>query len=109
MEPTNHRFSNYKITGNPEEVDNGQHYSSDLEDLLHKTYLQVHKQKFRNPQWLLALIEKHPNVPAFKNYLTVFYNLKGNQEKARSANHWLVREHPDPRATGSTCAELHSE
>ncbi len=85
----------YKITSDPREADNGMHYSSEMEELLNKTYAQVKKQKFRNPQWLLALIEKYPNVPAFKNYLTVFYNLKGNKEKTRSSNQWLAKEHPD--------------
>lgn len=94
-EPTNIQVFNYKITGDPSEVDNGLHYSDALEELLQKTYFQVQKQKFKNPQWLHALIEKYPNVPAFKNYLTVFYTLKGNKEKAHSANHWCLREHPN--------------
>ncbi len=95
MEANNLQFFSYKITGNPLEVDNGEHYSAALETLLQKTYMEVYRQKHSNPIWLHELIEKYPNVPAFKNYLTVYYNLKGKREKAQSTNHWLVKKHPD--------------
>lgn len=95
MNPSKLHFSNYKITGDPEEVDNGLHYSSEINDLLSKTYFRVQKKKFRDPRYLLKLIEKYPHIPAFKNYLTVYYQTKGNKEKAWESNHWLVKEHPD--------------
>ena len=91
----NLKLSNYKITGDPEEADNDQHYSPEIEDLIRKTYIQVHKKKIHSPVKLLKLIEKYPNVPAFKNYLTVFYNIKGKKDKAHQANRWLAKEHPD--------------
>lgn len=95
MIPTNLKLFNYKITGEPEEADHNQHYSQDIEDLLHKTYIQVQKNKMRSPVKLLKLIEKYPNVPAFKNYLTVYYNQKGKLDKAFQSNRWLAKEHPD--------------
>lgn len=85
----------YGITGNPDEADYKYHYSDDIKELLLRTYRKVHKKKIKNPQELLKLIERYPNVPAFKNYLVVNYQLQGKPEKARSANHWLVKEHPD--------------
>lgn len=85
----------YAITGNPDEADYKYHYSDDIKKVLLNTYRKVHKKKIRNPQALLKLIERYPNVPAFKNYLVVNYQLHGKNEKARSANHWLVKEHPD--------------
>ena len=89
------KIFSYKVTSNPTEADNGLHYSPATEELLAETYFKVQKNKIRDPQPLLKLIEQYPNVPAFKNYLTSFYNLKGKKDKAYSANHWLVKEHPD--------------
>jgi tetratricopeptide (TPR) repeat protein len=89
------QFFSYKITGDNDEPDHKYHYSQQIEDLLHDTYVKVKKGKFRKPIPLLKLVEKYPNVPAFKNYLTVYYNLNGNKEKAFSSNRWLLKEHPD--------------
>jgi SEC-C motif-containing protein len=89
------RIYNYAITGEPKECDHDEHYSREIEKLLDRSYRQIQKKKHSNPQWLLKLIEKYPRVPAFKNYLTVFYTIKGERGKAHEANHWLIKEHPD--------------
>ncbi len=44
---------------------------------------------------LQKLIKKYPRVPAFKNYLSTYYSLKGKNEKAFEVNRWLCKEHPD--------------
>lgn len=95
MNPSKLNFSNYKITGDPDEVDSDQHFSPEISDLLAKTYTKVLKKKYRNPNHLLKLIEKYPRVPTFKNYLTVFYQIKGKKEKAWESNRGLIKEHPD--------------
>jgi tetratricopeptide (TPR) repeat protein len=44
---------------------------------------------------LIQLIEKYPNVPMLKNYLSVAYNVLGDIGKAYEVNHWTLKEHPD--------------
>jgi hypothetical protein len=34
-------------------------------------------------------------VPILKNYLSVAYNIRGNIQKSREVNEWLLGEHPD--------------
>jgi len=91
----NLKMFNYKITGNPEEADHNQHYSKEIEDQLYRTYLKIQKGKIKNPQDIQKLIKRYPNVPAFKNYLVVFYGNKNKWKKARVANDRLMEEHPD--------------
>lgn len=44
---------------------------------------------------LSDLIVKYPNVALLKNYLTVAYILKDENEKGREAIEWTLAEHPD--------------
>jgi len=44
---------------------------------------------------LILLIEKYPQVPHLKNYLSVAYKNSGRMEKALEVNRWLLKEHPD--------------
>lgn len=44
---------------------------------------------------LTALIEKYPKIPALKNYLSSAFHVRGNIEKAREVNAWVLAEHPD--------------
>ena len=44
---------------------------------------------------LILLIEKYPQVPHLKNYLSVAYKNTGKMEKAVELNRWLLKEHPD--------------
>jgi hypothetical protein len=85
----------YAITGDVDAPDHNYHYSDEIAELLHKTYLKVLKRKPHLIPELLKLVEKYPRIPAFKNYLSQYYNLVGKKEKAYEVNHWLVKEHPD--------------
>lgn len=85
----------YKITSDPEEADHKQYYNEEIEDKLHDTYLKIQKGKIRSAQDILKLIKRYPNVPAFKNYLSVFYAQKGKFDKAMNVNLALIEEHPD--------------
>jgi tetratricopeptide (TPR) repeat protein len=40
-------------------------------------------------------IEKYPEVPAFKNYLVVWYENAGKKDKAFEINRRIIEEHPD--------------
>ncbi len=85
----------YAITGDVEAPDHGYHYSDEIAELLHKTYLRVQKRKPHLIPELHKLIEKYPRVPTFKNYLSMYYNLTGKVDKAYEVNHWIAKEHPD--------------
>ena len=85
----------YGISDDPDEVDSGQHYNDELVEVLSRTYSKVQKRRIKNRQELHKLIKKYPNVPAFKNYLVVYYQLAGEQEQAYKANRALVKQHPD--------------
>ncbi len=43
---------------------------------------------------LTHLIEKYPEAPMLKNYLTVAYNFLGMHPKATEINNWALKEHP---------------
>ncbi|MBK9015861.1 MAG: DUF1186 domain-containing protein [Saprospiraceae bacterium] len=85
----------YAITGDVDAPDHGYHYSDEISELLHKTYLRVQKRKPHLIPELHKLMEKYPRVPTFKNYLSMYYNLSGKTGKAYEVNHWIVKEHPD--------------
>jgi hypothetical protein len=44
---------------------------------------------------LLSYIEKYPQVPQLKNYLSIAYERNGDTENACEVNHWLLKDHPD--------------
>ena len=44
---------------------------------------------------LSDLIVKYPNSALLKNYLTVAYMVKGEDEKGRETMEWTLAEHPD--------------
>ncbi len=44
---------------------------------------------------LMRLIEKYPQVPVLKNYLSILFKSMGKIEKAFEVNRWVVAEHPD--------------
>ncbi len=44
---------------------------------------------------LTKLILQYPKTPQLKNYLSVAYSIRHNNEKAFEVNRWLVTEHPD--------------
>ena len=62
-----------------------------MEGLYHKT------QKGGNKiiEKLIFLVEKYPQVPQLKNFLSAAYMNSGNIEKAREVNKWIIKEHPD--------------
>lgn len=41
------------------------------------------------------LIDEFPGIPILKNYLSVAYNVRGNNEKSAEVNERLLSEHPD--------------
>ena len=85
----------YALTGNPDEVDNDLDYSKELGGLLRKTFMELQFEKEGMKEKLDQLIKEYPNVPAFKNYLSFYYKMRGKLKEAYVVNGWLVKEHPD--------------
>lgn len=67
----------------------------DLEDQMDELYSLATKGKKSGIKKFTRLIEKYPQVPALKNYLTVLYNNMGKPDKAYEVNRWIVAEHPE--------------
>jgi|ERR1017187_37981 hypothetical protein len=44
---------------------------------------------------LNELIVKYPQAPNLKNYLSVAYSVRDDNEKAYEINDWILKEHPD--------------
>lgn len=84
----------YHITGDPDQVDNPVRYGVELEEKLIDAYEEAQKARPRSLTKLLKLVEKYPTVPAFKNYLSVYYVNRHKMDKAFAVNQRIVREHP---------------
>ncbi|GAB4252103.1 MAG: hypothetical protein Kow0027_16570 [Saprospiraceae bacterium] len=95
MEPIIYRLFNYTITDDPDELDNGENYSPEIEYLLRNAYRKLKEGKIRKAGYLKKLVEKYPHIPAFQNYLVVYYMQKGLVEEAYQVNHRIIEEHPD--------------
>ncbi len=81
---TNSEFMNEKFGITPE-------LFRQMEGLYHKTQKGGNKIIER----LIFLVEKYPQVPQLKNFLSAAYMNSGNIEKAREVNKWIIKEHPD--------------
>lgn len=86
---------NYYVTGDPDEADYNQHYSEAIRELLYSTYVEMQKAKPRFLPKLLQLVKKYDRIPAFRNYLSTYYMLRGKKEKGYEVNRQLVKEFPD--------------
>jgi len=85
----------FKITTDSTLLDDQNHITPYVSKLLTKIYLDLPKGKESTLKKLLKYTVQFSKVPTFKNYLTAFYALKGNIEKANEANLWLLKEHPN--------------
>ncbi len=89
------QFFNYAITGDPDEVDSRESRSPELAALLFDAHEMALHNKRGAEKKIKQLIERYPDVPAFKNYLTVLYTKQGHTDKAHEINRRIVAEHPD--------------
>lgn len=96
-EKTSDRYNmfGYEITDETDFMDKEYGITPVIKNLIQDLYYDVHDQKKGIVNKLLKTIKKHPQVPQFKNYLTVAYNLSGNPKKAYECNNWILKEHPD--------------
>ncbi len=88
-------ISGYNITNDPSYISSIFHIPYELEiqlEDLHKLALKGKKSSIKK---FTRLIEKYPNVPMLKNYLSTLYQSMGNMDKANEINRRLVVEHPN--------------
>lgn len=88
-------INGYQLTGDPEVADHNMYYSPEIEEKLVEAYHLAQKAKPHSFNKLAKLVERYPNIPAFKNYLMVFYANRGKPDKARALNQKIVQEHPE--------------
>lgn len=85
----------YEITDETDFLDQEYGITPEIKKLIEDLYYDVQDKKKGIVNKLLKTIKKYPQVPQFKNYLTVAYNLSGNSKKAYKCNNWILKEHPD--------------
>jgi tetratricopeptide (TPR) repeat protein len=64
-------------------------------DAIDEIYPEVIKGKKSTIKKLHRLCKKYPNIPHFKNYLSIAYDSAGNYKKAVQVNRELLHQHPD--------------
>jgi len=62
---------------------------------LQETYNDINSTKKNKESKLLAYIQQYPDIPQFKNRLSIYYELKGNREKAKEIKLFTHQQHPD--------------
>lgn len=89
-------FEGYKITQDSDLINQLNGVPSELAKQLKRLHNEtIDKRNKGIIKKLSDLIVKYPNVALLKNYLTVAYILKDENEKGREAMEWTLSEHPD--------------
>ncbi|MFA5463390.1 MAG: hypothetical protein WC265_04880, partial [Dysgonamonadaceae bacterium] len=90
-------FTDYKISSDPYLIGKEEEITPELSKLLQR-FQKVAKSgnpNKSNVKKLLAAIEKYPENPQLKNFLSKLYENAGDREKALATNQWIASEHPD--------------
>lgn len=91
-----YRVLGFEITTDPSFQDQRYGVTPELKKLLGTLAVECHTRKDQLLiDKLTNLIVKYPKIPMLKNYLSVAYNMRGNIQKAREVNQWIMTEHPD--------------
>ncbi|RLD42147.1 MAG: hypothetical protein DRI89_08020 [Bacteroidetes bacterium] len=97
MDKERYKFLNYEITNDPSFMDEQNTMTPELREIQESLFLEIFEgngdKKTINK--LLKLIEKYPDNPQLKNYLSIAYKNNDNYKKAVEVNHWIEAEHPD--------------
>ncbi|HEX5152108.1 MAG TPA: DUF1186 domain-containing protein [Parafilimonas sp.] len=95
MKKDKHQFLQYTLTTDIYKADLKQHLSKNLLPEMDAIYARVTRNDKNVVVTLLELIRKHPEVPQFKNFLSSYYALRGEREKAFETNNQLLKQFPD--------------
>ena len=86
---------NYNITTDPNLLDKQNGITPELSRKLEWFHKLALKGKRSSVQKLLDAIERYPNNPQLKNYLSVLYGQLNDTKKMHETNRWVIAEHPD--------------
>lgn len=89
------RFLEYTLTADIYAADMPKHAPKELLPELESVYRKVLAKDKTVIVKLLNLIEKNPDVPQLKNYLSIYYFNNGDKKKAAEINNELLKEFPD--------------
>ena len=85
----------FKITNDPNFLDNQNGITPELSKLLERYYQMAIDGKKSSIPKILSAIEKYPDNVQLKNYLSVLYSALGNMQKSYETNRWIIAGHPD--------------
>ncbi|MEZ5032591.1 MAG: DUF1186 domain-containing protein [Saprospiraceae bacterium] len=85
----------YTITTDPNDLNELNGITPELLPKLEKYHLMALEGKESSIKKLLDVIQQYPQIPHFKNYLSVLYNQLNWTNKAFEVNKWIIAEHPD--------------
>jgi hypothetical protein len=85
----------YHITTDPDYLNQRNNISPELSGKLEGFHRLALAGKRSNIKKLLAAIERYPNAPQLKNYLSVLYGQLNEEQKVYDVNRWIIAEHPD--------------
>lgn len=85
----------YNISTDPHFLDKENAITPELSRILERFHKLAFDGKESNVQKILDAIEKYPNNPQLKNYLSVLYGQIGDTKKMYETNRWIISEHPN--------------
>lgn len=85
----------YNITTDPQFLDDQNTISPQLTRKLERYHQMALEGKKSSVPKMLSAIEKYPNNPQLKNYLSVLYGQLNMTQKMYDVNKWIIAEHPD--------------
>jgi len=87
--------TSYKITCDPDFPESPNRLAPELSRQMEKFHKIALKGKRSSIPKLVTAIEKYPDSPQLKNYLSVLYSQMDDLDKANEINHQILAEHPD--------------
>ena len=97
MEKERYKFLGYEITTDPAFMDEQNAMTPELRKMQESLFPEIFEGKGskKTSDTIIKLIEKYPDNPQLKNYLSIAYKNNGNYKKAVEVNHWIEAEHPN--------------
>lgn len=91
---SNKTATGYYITNDPNFLDKQNGITPELSRQLERFHEMAREGRKSSIPKFLDAIEKYPNNPQLKNYLSVLYSELGNMQKSYKTNRWIIAEHP---------------
>lgn len=96
MKKNEYLVNGYTLTENPDFQNEKFGITTEVNRLLENLYFEAkNKNNTKVISKLNALIEKYPQIPILKNYLSVAYEIRGDIKKGQEINEQILVEHPD--------------